>query len=383
MNRKRIPFNKPYLSGKELTYISEAILSGRASGNQRFTKLCHRILEERYGFRKTLLTTSCTDALEMAALLLDLKDGDEVILPSYAFVSTANPFIMRGAKLVFADSSELNPNIDPEIIEDLITDQTKVIVVIHYAGIACDMRRLLELVDRYNLYLVEDAAQAIDSYYNDQALGSFGDCSTFSFHETKNITCGEGGLLVVNNEDFIPRSEIIWEKGTNRAAFFRGQVNKYEWVDVGSSFLPSDLLSAFLYAQLENLEDIQQTRIKRWNNYYHRLEVLEQYGVRRPYIPPFATNNAHLFYLICNSLEERTKLIQYLDTFNIQTVFHYLSLHKSPFFKGMHDGRQLNRSDDYSDALLRLPLYYELSIDDQNYVIDRIVEFYEVNYQSR
>ncbi|MBK8506199.1 MAG: dTDP-4-amino-4,6-dideoxygalactose transaminase [Saprospiraceae bacterium] len=377
---ERIPFNKPYLSGKELYYISKTIHDGRAAGNQTFTKKSQAFFESKYGFSKTLLTTSCTDALELGSLLLDIREGDEIILPSYTFVSTANPFILRGAKLVFVDSNQLNPNIDCDAIEPLITNRTKAIVVVHYGGVACDMARLKELTERYGLFLVEDAAQAIDSFYHGRALGSFGDVAAFSFHETKNIICGEGGMLVINNEKFQQRSEILWEKGTNRSAFFRGEINKYEWVDVGSSFLPSDILSAFLYAQLENLEDIQQARLLKWERYNDGLATLEeQYDVKRPHLPDYATKNGHLFYLVCRSLDERTKLIDYLKDKQIQAVFHYLSLHDSPYFRSQHDGRDLVFCKEYTDRLVRLPLYYELTSGQQDYVIDSILHFYRSN----
>lgn len=376
--KDKIPFNKPYLSGKELYYISKTIHDGRASGNQTFTKLCQDFFESRYGFSKTLLTTSCTDALEMAALLLDLQEGDEVILPSYTFVSTANAFLLRGAKLVFVDCNEYNPNIDCSAIESLITNKTKAIVAVHYGGIACDMTELVRLKQKHNLYLIEDAAQAIDSFHQDKPLGSFGDLAAFSFHETKNIICGEGGMLVINNRNLHSRSEIIWEKGTNRSAFFRGEINKYQWVDLGSSFLPSDILSAFLFAQLENIDDIQERRLEVWNRYYDGLAVVEsQFAVTRPYLPDYATRNGHLFYIVCRSLEERSSLILYLKDYNIQSVFHYLSLHNSPFYREKHDGRELKYCAKYEDRLLRLPLYYELGTDQQNFVISCILDFYQ------
>jgi len=263
-----IPFNKPYLTGKEAHYLYHAVYSGKISGNGMFTQKCHNFFVQRYGFKKCLLTTSCTDALEMAAILIDIKQGDEVIMPSYTFVSTANAFVLRGATIVFADSGASNPNIDAEKLESLITPKTKAIVPVHYAGIACDMDKIMALAEKYNLFVIEDAAQAIDSYYNGRPLGSIGHLAAFSFHETKNIISGEGGMLVINDERFFRRAEIIWEKGTNRAEFFRGEVNKYGWVDIGSSFLPSEIIAAFLYAQLENLDDIQLKRKSIWNKYY-------------------------------------------------------------------------------------------------------------------
>ena len=265
----KIPFNKPYLTGKEAHYLYQAVLSGKISGNGMFTQKCHRFFEERYGFKKTLLTTSCTDALEMAAILVGIEPGDEVIIPAYTFTSTANAFILRGAKIVFADSEAVSPNIDPEKIESLITPRTKAIVPVHYAGVACHMDKIMEIAGKHDLFVVEDAAQAVDSFYirtasapSERPLGSIGHLGAFSFHETKNVICGEGGMLAINDEKLIARAEIVWEKGTNRAAFFRGEVDKYSWMDIGSSYLPSDILAAFLYAQLENLDRIQEQRKK-------------------------------------------------------------------------------------------------------------------------
>ena len=325
----KIPFNKPFLTGKEAHYLYQAVYSGKISGNGIYTKKCQFFFEEKYNFNKALLTTSCTDALEMASILIEIKTGDEVIMPSYTFVSTANAFVLRGAKIIFADSNSLNPNIDADQIESLITEKTKAIVVVHYAGIACDMDRINEIANRNNLYVIEDAAQAIDSFYKGKPLGSLGDLSAFSFHETKNIIAGEGGLLSINSKQFMDRAEIIWEKGTNRSAFFRGEVNKYGWVDIGSSFLPSEIVAAFLFAQLENMELIQSKRKSIWNYYYSSLLYLEKKGlVTLPQIPSFATNNAHMFYLICNTEEDRTSLIKHLRKAGVHAVFHYLSLHK-------------------------------------------------------
>jgi len=305
-----IPFNKPFLSGKETHYMYQAVDTGKLSGNGRFTKLCQNYFMERYGFKKCLLTTSGTDALEMCAMLCDLKPGDEVIVPSYTFVSTALAFLREGANVVFADSMDSNPNIDADKLESLITPKTKVIAPVHYAGVACDMDVIMALAEKYNLIVVEDAAQAVDSFYKGKALGGVGHLGAFSFHETKNITAGgEGGLLVINDERFARRSEILWEKGTNRAEFFRGAVNKYGWVDMGSSFLPAEINAAFLWAQLENLDMIQDRRKSIWNQYYEGLKDLEKRGCfRLPQIPDYATNNGHMFYLICRNLEERTDL---------------------------------------------------------------------------
>lgn len=375
---KSIPFNKPYLTGKEVHYIYESVYSGKISGNGMFTKKCQDFFESVYHFNKVLLTTSCTDALEMAAILCDIQPGDEVILPSYTFVSTANAFVLRGAKLVFVDSASDNPNMDVSTIEALITPKTKAIVPVHYAGVACDMDGILGLAKKYNLFVIEDAAQAIDSYYKGIPLGSMGNLSAFSFHETKNIISGEGGMLVVNDEQFKRRAEIIWEKGTNRAEFFRGEVNKYGWVDMGSSFLPSELISAFLYAQLENIGDIQAKRKTIWNTYYEALSSLsENKGFALPNIPSYASNNAHMFYMVCSSLEERTGLIEHLKNNGILAVFHYLSLHQSDYYKDKHDGRVLKYTDLYTDRLVRLPLFYELTPLMQEFIIDKIYEYYK------
>lgn len=371
-----IPFNKPYLTGKETDYIRDAVGTGKISGNGKYTKLCQAFFEEKYGFGKCLLTTSCTDALEMAALLINIGPGDEVIMPSYTFVSTANAFVLRGATIVFADSGKDNPNIDASLIEGLITPRTRAIVPVHYAGVACDMDTVMELAGKYSLFVVEDAAQAVDSFYTGKdgikkALGSIGHLAAFSFHETKNIISGEGGMLAINDMQFAERAEILWEKGTNRSAFFRGEVDKYGWVDVGSSFLPSEIIAAFLWAQLENLDAIQQQRIRHWQNYYEKLSAwAAQNNVRLPGIPAFATNNGHMFYLICSSLEQRTALIGRLKAKDILTVFHYISLHESPFYKERHDGRVLEQSGHYTDTLIRLPMFYELDTDK---VIDTII----------
>lgn len=359
-----IDFNRPHLTGNELKYIQQAVVDNlKISGNGEFTKKCQRFFEDRYGFKKCLLTTSCTDALEMAAILCDIQPGDEVIVPSYTFVSSALAFVRAGAKIVFVDSMERNPNIDAEKIEELITPKTKAIVPVHYAGVACDMDRIMDIAERHGLLVVEDAAQAIDSFYKGRPLGSLGHFAAFSFHETKNIISGEGGLLVINDERFVRRAEIIWEKGTNRAEFYRGEVNKYGWCDTGSSFLPSDITAAFLWAQLEDLDAIQSKRKKLWNQYYSQLKPLADKGIFRfPDIPEYATNNAHMFYLVCNSIEERTALIKRLKENDIQAVFHYLSLHSSPFYLNKHDGRVLPNCDRYADCLVRLPLYFDLAI---------------------
>lgn len=343
----------------------EAVYECKLSGNGKFTKRCQQWLEDRYGFRKCLLTSSGTDALEMCAMLCQLQPGDEVIIPSYTFVSTALAFLREGAKVVFADSMSRNPNIDADLLESLITPRTKVIVPVHYAGVACDMDAILAVANKHNLLVVEDAAQAIDSYYKGRPLGSIGHLAAFSFHETKNITAGgEGGLLVVNDERFVRRAEIIWEKGTNRAEFFRGEVNKYGWVDMGSSFLPSEVNAAFLWAQLENLDAIQEKRKQLWLRYYESLKPLAEQGLFvLPDVPDYASLNAHMFYLVLPSLEKRTALIANLRERGIQAVFHYLSLHSSDYYRDKHDGRALPQCDRYADCLVRLPLYYDLTIE--------------------
>ncbi len=400
-----IPFNKPFLTGKEAHYIYQAVYSGKLSGNGLYTKKCQKYFENHYGFKKALMTTSCTDALEMAAILCEIKPGDEVIAPSYTFVSTVLAFVRQGAKIVFCDCCKNNPNIDADKIEALITPKTKVIVPVHYAGVACDMDKIMHIAHCHNLLVVEDAAQAIDSYYKGKALGSIGHLGCFSFHETKNVIAGEGGLLTINDERFIRRSEIIWEKGTNRSEFFRGEVNKYGWVDTGSSFLPSELISAFLWAQIENLEMIQIRRKEIWEQYYEGLKPLANKGYfTLPDIPEYATNNAHMFYIVCRSLEERSALIKHLKDNGILSVFHYLSLHKSSFYTS-HDvarpkncqlletkqiknfdgsvadelqviGLDLSNCDRFADCLLRLPMYYELEPAQVTSIVDLIQKFY-------
>ena len=378
-----IPFNKPYLTGKEMQYIEDAVKSGKISGNGLFTKKCQEFFEKEFGFKKTLLTTSCTDALEMAAILADIKEGDEVIVPSFTFVSTALAFVRQGADIVFADSYSDNPNIDADQIEALITEKTKAIVVVHYAGVACDMDKIMSIANKHGIIVIEDAAQAIDSYYiskdgTKKALGSIGHLSAFSFHETKNIISGEGGMLCINDDRFIQRAEIIWEKGTNRSQFFRGEVDKYSWVDTGSSFLPSEIISAFLWAQIENMRDIQDKRIKIWNRYYDGLSSFEPVSIKKPklpLVPKYATNNAHMFYLVCDNVDDRTRFIQHLKDKGILSVFHYLSLHKSSYYEKYSTRKsELPNSDMFSDCLVRLPLFYELTDEQVEYIINTIKE---------
>lgn len=370
-----ILFNKPYFSGRELEYIEEVCHSTTMSGNGQFTKKCQHFFEEKYGFKKCLLTTSGTDALEMCAMLCDLHPGDEVIVPSYTFVSTALAFLREGAKVVFADSGSTNPNMTVETIEPLITPRTKVIAVVHYAGVSCDMDAIMSLAEKHDLIVVEDAAHSVDSFYKGKPLGGIGHLGAFSFHETKNISSGEGGMLVVSDEKYIRRSEIIWEKGTNRAEFYRGMVNKYGWCDMGSSFLPSEFNAAYLWAQLEQLDDIQNKRKHIWYLYDQGLSGKIDSQIIIPELPDFATNNAHMYYLLCPSLDYRTKLMAYLKENGIQTTFHYLPLHNSDYYRDKHDGRKLVNCDRYGDCLVRLPLFYELTDEEAKFIVERILSF--------
>ncbi len=373
-----IPFNKPFLVGKETQYIEDAVGTGKISGNGIFTKRCQVFFEKKFGFEKTLLTTSCTDALEMAAMLLDIGPNDEVIVPSYTFVSSALAFVRQGARIVFADSRTDHPGINESQIEDLITPNTKAIVVVHYAGVACDMDAIMDLASKHGIYVVEDAAQAIDSYYKGKPLGGIGHLGAFSFHETKNIISGEGGLLTINDKKLIPRSEIIWEKGTNRSAFFKGEIDKYGWVDTGSSFLPSELIAAFLFAQLEELHKIQKKRKSLWEVYNAELQVLsEGKGLRLPFVPEYATNNAHMYYILTKDIKERDELISFLRDRGVHSVFHYLSLHKSEYYLKNNSLKELPLTDYYSDCLVRLPLFYELKKEQARFIAESIKKFYE------
>lgn len=372
-----IPFNRPHFGDRELECVAEAFRSGHISGDGIFTRRCQALLQARYGFPLALLTTSCTDALELAALLCDLQPGDEVILPSFTFVSTANAFALRGATLRFADSLPHHPNMDIAQVEPLLTSRTRVVVPVHYAGVAVDMDPLLELARREGLTLVEDAAQAIEAAYRGRPLGTLGDLGAFSFHETKNIHCGEGGLLAVNRAGLGARAEVLREKGTNRSAFFRGEVDKYGWVDVGSSFLPSDVLAAVLWAQLESLAELQAARTARWQRYLESLQDLPARGwAELPWIPDYASHNAHAFFIVLPDLATRTRLIAHLKGLGVMAVFHYQSLHASPYFRGRHDGRPLPHSDRFSDCLLRLPLFPDLDPASQGRVIDGVLGFF-------
>jgi dTDP-4-amino-4,6-dideoxygalactose transaminase len=373
-----IDFNKPFLSGNEEKYISDAVRNGKISGNGKYTKLCQSFFESNYKITKALMTTSCTDALEMSALLCRLDEGDEVIVPSYTFVSSALAFVRERAKIIFADSLPNHPNIDTSQIESLITPKTKAIVVVHYAGVACDMDEVMALAKKYDLFVIEDAAQAIESKYNNKYLGTIGDFGTFSFHETKNIQCGEGGLLAVNSIKYAERAEILWEKGTNRAEFFRGEVNKYGWVDVGSSFLPSEIVSAYLYSQIEHIKSIQAKRLEIWYRYFKNLSGLADKGYfNLPIIPEFATNNAHMFYVVLVDINQRTRLINSLRDKNIHAVFHYLALHKSDFYKEFYEGKELSNVDRFENCLLRLPFFNDLKLDQVDYICEQIRLFFK------
>jgi dTDP-4-amino-4,6-dideoxygalactose transaminase len=376
-----IGFNKPHLTGKELEYINDALLKSKISGDGEYTKKCHEFFQKKFGFAKCLLTTSCTDALEMAAILINIKPGDEVIMPSFTFVSTANAFVLRGAKIIFVDSRDDHPGMDEDKIEHLITPKTKAIVPVHYAGVACDMDKIMDLAVKYNLFVIEDAAQAINAFYTgrdgiSKPLGGIGHLGAFSFHETKNIVSGEGGMLVINDDIFFKRAEIIREKGTNRSAFHRGEVDKYSWVDIGSSFLPSDIIAAFLLAQLEHIEIIQSKRLSIWNQYKLGLSPLEDNNkIKLPKLPNFASNNGHMFYICLSDLDARSRLIEELKCKKINSVFHYVSLHSSAFHKANHDFRTLPNSDYYSNCLLRLPFYFDLNSEDISHVCTSIMNF--------
>ncbi len=374
----KIPFNKPWFGDLEMRNISGAASFGHLSGNGVYTQKSQAFFEEKYGFKKTFLTTSCTDAIEMAVILMGIEKGDEVIMPSYTFVSVTNPFLIQGANIVFADSMPSHPNIDLDKVESLITEKTKVLMVMHYGGVACDMEKAVHIAQKYNLILIEDVAHAIDATYKDKALGSFGQFSVFSFHETKNIHCGEGGLLAINDESYIKRAEIVWEKGTNRTAFSRGEVNKYEWVDLGASFLPSELIAAVLYAQLKQMDEIQSKRVALWNQYYKRIKPLHDKGLLELIeLPEYASHNGHLFYLIMKNEQDRNQLLEYLNNNAIQAVFHYLPLHSSPFYKDKHDGRQLAHTDSFASNLIRLPLFYELSVEVVDMICDTVLRYFD------
>ena len=384
MFMNKIPFNRPTIVGKELYYISQAIHNGYSAGDAAFTKRCHAYLEQALGVPRVLLTTSCTHALEMSALLLDIKPGDEIIVPSFTFVTSANAFVLRGAKPIFADIRPDTLNIDETQLEHLITERTRAIIPVHYAGVGCEMDAIGSVAAKYNIALVEDNAHGLFGKYKGQYLGTFGTFATQSFHETKNFICGEGGALIINDSQYIGRAEIIREKGTNRSRFFRGQVDKYTWVDIGSSYLPSDLLAAFLYAQLEARDEIQAKRQRIWEYYFQHLqEWSENYNVRLPIIPDHCEQSYHMFYLLLPSLEVRQALIAHLKERGILSVFHYLPLHLSDM--GQHFGGKEGDcpvTEDVSDRLLRLPFYNDLNEADQAYVVEAIREFVLVSSRS-
>ena len=372
---KKIPFNVPLVVGTEEKYLKESIANKKFSGDGSFTKKCNAWFEKKLGVPKVLLTTSCTHALEMTAILLDIKDGDEIIMPSYTFVSTANAFVLRGAKIIFVDIRPDTMNIDETKIEEAITDKTKAIVPVHYAGVACEMDSIMSIAKKHNLYVAEDAAQGMMSSYKGKPLGTIGHFGTFSFHETKNYTCGEGGILIVNDEQFIQRAEIIREKGTNRSQFIRGVIDKYRWVDMGSSYLPSELNASFLYAQLEQTDKVNEKRLELWNEYYKNLKDIKELIV--PTIPKNIEHNAHMFYIKLQNTRVRQDLIYHLASLEIKSVFHYIPLHESQkcskFFEFRGEDKYTTVE---SERLLRLPMYYELTIDDVKHICNEVKRFF-------
>lgn len=373
-----IPFNKPYIPNRTFKYIRESINTGHISGNGQFTHRCHNHLRSQFGFPNVLLTNSGTDALEMAAILMDIQEGDQIIMPSFTFVSTANAFILRGANIEFIDSESNFPNMDADKIEERLSSRTKGIVPVHYAGAACDMDKIMRLAQSNECVVVEDAAQGIGSYYGQKPLGSIGHLGALSFHETKNIQCGEGGMISINDPNLQARAEVIWEKGTNRTAFSRGKVDKYNWVDIGSSYLPSDLVAAFLLSQLEQEKQITQKRVALWNAYASGLKSLEAEGyisIQKP--PDKSTNNGHLFYILVESLQVRDDLIRFLKERGIFAVFHYQALHRSPYFKDKYKGPELPNADYFSDHLIRLPMFYDLTQDNQDYIVEHLYKFFK------
>ena len=375
-----INFNVPPFVGKEIEFIQDAINNEKICGDGKYTKLCSNLMEKSFNCKKVLLTTSCTTSTELSALLCNIQEGDEVIMPSFTFVSTANPFVLRGAKIVFVDIRPDTMNMDENLIEAAITDKTKVIVPVHYAGVSCEMDKIMDIAKKYKLYVIEDAAQGVMSTYNDQYLGTIGHFGCYSFHETKNYSMGEGGALLINDDKYIERAEIIREKGTNRTKFLRGQIDKYTWIDLGSSILPSDMLAAYLYAQLEEKEKINNDRLNSWNFYYDNLELLYKKGVLAlPTVPSNCTHNAHMFYIKVKNLEERTKLIKYLSTNEILAVFHYIPLHSAPAGKkfGRFHGKDVHTTKE-SERLLRLPLYYGMKLETLEKVVNTIYSFYNV-----
>ncbi len=383
MKEIKIPFNKPYIIGKELYYIAQSVLSGKISGDGIFTKKCNNLIEDKYSVKKVLLTTSGSASLDMSGILCNISNGDDVILPSYTFVSTANSFLIRGANLKFVDIREDTLNIDEKKVEEKINSKTKAIVVVHYAGVGCEMDIIKDISNKYKLLVIEDAAQGIESKYNNKFLGTIGDIGCYSFHETKNLTCGEGGAILINNNNFIERAEIIREKGTDRSKFSRGEVDKYTWIDIGSSYLPSEILSAFLFAQLENIKTITEDRLNSWNYYYDSFEGLENKKlIRRPIIPNNCIHNGHMFYILLGNNKTRNSLMNYLINRGILAVFHYIPLHLSPMGKKMgYKKGDLPVTERISDCILRLPIYYNIGKEIQNIIIEEIHEFF-MNHSS-
>lgn len=369
-----IPFQIPNITGKEITYLDDVIKSGHLSGNGKYTNLCQNLFKEKYNINKSLLTNSCTSALEMTALLLNIQAGDEIIVPSFTYVSSVNPFLVLGAKIIFADSKSDSPNIDTSTIKNLITKKTKAIVIVHYAGISCDMDNIISIAKKNSIWIIEDAAHAQGAKYKGKNLGSIGHFGTLSFHATKNITSGEGGLLMINDSSFIERAEIIWEKGTNRQKFLRGKVNKYEWCDIGSSFYPSELTAAFLWAQLEKIDEVNTHRLALWNKYANGLANVQ--NIEIPKIPSYASHNAHLFYLKLNSKTRRDQLILDLKKRGVESSFHYMALHKSPFWSSRNKQR-LPNAKMWEDTIIRLPLYYDLGLRQVDFIIENICQLME------
>lgn len=364
-----IPLSKPYISGNEIKYIEEVISSGELSGNGKFTELCHGFFQEQFGFTHAKLTDSCTAALDMVSILLNISPGDEIIVPSFTYITSANPFVLKGAKIIYADSLFDNPNIDPARLPKLITENTKAIVVMHYAGIACEMDEIMAIANANNIWVIEDAAHSLGATYKGKYLGSIGHFGAFSFHATKNITSGHGGLLVINDEQFVERAEIIWEKGTNRKMFLDGEVNKYEWYDVGLSFYPSEITAAFLWAQLQNLLKINEERVKSWDYYCEALKDVSQ--IELPKVEDYAKHNAHLFFFKTPNRERRNNLLQELKKQGIQAAFHYLALHLSPFAK-TKDTLKLKEAEMWAEGLVRIPLYYGITEEEQEKVVNQI-----------
>lgn len=373
-----IPFNKPYIAGNEISFIQEVITSGRIASNGKFTAKCEHFFEERFGFGRALLTTSCTTALEMAALLIEIKPDDEIIVPAYTYVSTANVFEKLGAKVVFVDSCDEFPNLDPEKLEALITAKTKAIVAMHYAGISCDMDRIIQIANQHNLFVIEDAAMSIDNTYRNKFIGSLGHFAAFSFHETKNISCGEGGLLVVSDSKFIERAEILRDKGTNRKQFLNGAIDKYEWVDIGGSFAPNEVTAAYLFAQLEKIDVIQKKRLEIWKTYTSEFEKIQSSLVEIPKIPAHSKANGHGFFIVCNSKETRDSLIAFMAKKDIQLVFHYQALHQSKYYLDRNPAISLPNAEHFSDGLVRFPSYAGLDIEEVQEICGEVREFIDL-----